>query len=217
MKKLLFILFMISYNLFGQTNYRIPQVLIDKGAERVLREKTLHWFGIDYALLKISDPKKLHDGENLKFVFCPAWSTFFDEHYSQKRISKMLHIDSLIDNRSPFQTSNHLQIDEKTFIAPIPYSLSIDSINKHVAQYNLNSGSGIGVTIVLENFNKFDAACIANIVFFDIQTKEILWLTKINGKAGDKGMTAFWGQGLYEVWAYFIAREYDVKRKTINF
>ena len=94
-----------------------------------------------------------------------------------------------------------------------PFSLSIKEIETQVKNYQLKEQSGIGIVILVENFNKVSRSFIANVIFFDINNKEILWLTKINGLPGGNGMTAYWGEALFEIFYFFINEDYLLRYK----
>ena len=63
------------------------------------------------------------------------------------------------------------------------------------------------------NLNKRREQVIAWFTFFDIQTREILWATKVKGAASGTGMTAHWGDGMISATKRYVDKVYKKQLK----
>lgn len=56
----------------------------------------------------------------------------------------------------------------------------------------------------------------AYFTFFDINTREILWTSKVKGEPGGWGMNGFWSNGLTRTLKVFIDQVYKPKYKEFK-
>ena len=192
---------------------RDPQVIVDTDKKLVLEANEITFYGIDFSKLRLINPRKLDQGKLIKHTYCPAWIERFNDYFTEKKIYKMLSVQTLKDRRDPFQFEQSLKNNEKTTVSYNPPMLNIDSLNIIVGDYKLLENDGIGVSIIISEFRKQDEKVTGYITFFDIASRELLYVVKVHGKAGGKGMTTHWFEGYYEVWAHFIDDTYKKEKK----
>ena len=67
---------------------------------------------------------------------------------------------------------------------------------------------GIGVSFIIENFNKGTQEATLFVVFFDIATKKVLVCEKMSGKAMGVGMRNYWAGAIKAILRQIDATEY---------
>jgi len=77
-----------------------------------------------------------------------------------------------------------------------------------VRSYPLTEKSGTGLVLIPENFSKPEEASTTWVVFFDLETREVLWAVRTTGKCGHLGYTAHWASGIIDGFKRFIRKEY---------
>lgn len=72
-----------------------------------------------------------------------------------------------------------------------------DSLQSIINQFALIEKEGLGMTVILECFDKPSKITSGYFVFFDIGTRQILLADYFSGKEADGyGLTNYWGIGL---------------------
>ena len=77
--------------------------------------------------------------------------------------------------------------------------ISESEISKELLTYDVEKDKGIGLVFFVESFNKFQQQVYVSVVFFDISTKTVLFVKKMNGKAVGVAFRNYWAGGLYNV------------------
>jgi len=189
------------------------EIITDAKKKEVLGATQLTFYGIDFSKLRLINPNKIEQGELIKYTYCPAWIEMFDKDFPEKKVKKMLSVIDLRDKRTEFQSEQLEKNDETTAVSYKPPMLNADSIELIVADYNLRETSGIGMSLILSQFRKHDEDVTGFVTFFDIGTRELLYVVKVHAKAGGRGMVEHWFVGLKDVWLQFIADTYDREKK----
>ena len=74
----------------------------------------------------------------------------------------------------------------------------LQSIVKAYKKYIPEETDGIGVTFIIEKFDKTNKIGITNIVFFDIATCEIIFSDRIISEPGGYGLRNYWAGSVYK-------------------
>lgn len=155
---------------------------------------SITWFGWDYSHLIFNDPNII--ASEIKAKSIPYWFVELEKSGFGKEGVEHLFKHKVFTNDPRTIQSLVVNIPDSKFIEIYRVPLDIDSVKKIVANYNV-SGNGLGVVSIVSEIRKADIAVIIFTVIFDIKTKEILYVIKANGKAGDKGSVhRFYRKGL---------------------
>jgi hypothetical protein len=214
MKKIFLILFVF---ILSSNNYCFGQKMkkgIDHpfNVETVFEANSIVYYGWDFSNFKITDPRKINDGEIILRKDLPALIGELNEYYPAEKISKHLKkevsenlgtIQRLIQNSDP-----------ETLVIYNTYEFSIDTVKKIIQAYDLPEEEGIGFVILLETFNKPKRYVTGYATFFDIESRNLLWSVKMKGNPGSKyGFVNYLFNGFTEVYAYFMADYYKKQER----
>ena len=96
-------------------------------------------------------------------------------------------------NRNRYVSMDGLVTDQ-------PYGLNEAGIYHYVENYynDINS-SGVGVSFIVESFNKREEVAYIWVTFFDIESKKVIFTTRRAGKAGGMGIRNFWANAVHKV------------------
>lgn len=100
------------------------------------------------------------------------------------------------------------KIDVDACMTPNPGKIEKSEIDGMVKRYAGEKKEGIGLSFVIENFNKGTQTADVYITFFDIASGKILLCEKMNGKAMGIGMRNYWAGAIKDILKKIDEREY---------
>ncbi len=136
----------------------------------VVKAKEITFYGYDYTHFKILDAKRMNQDIN-KYIF--MWIEFCNVRVNENKLSKMLKKDKIIFNEEPTIELNKKLISSN-LVSITKKSISKDSIQKYVNNYNITEKDGVGFVIIIESFDNQNKSVSAYYTFFDIATKKVL-------------------------------------------
>lgn len=202
--------------LFSQLCFaKKPEVIVDSQRTRVMLSNEYTYYGIDFSKLRLINSAKMAQGESIKNTFCPAWLGKFDEYYTEGYLRPRLGAEILNDERYPFQAEQYLKNNPSTIVNLYATAWSVDTLRMMVKDYQLVRKSGIGISFIISEFNKNEEEVIGYVSFFDIETRELLFVIKTYGKALGTGMTNHWFNGLYKAWNDYFYQTFNTDKKKV--
>lgn len=87
------------------------------------------------------------------------------------------------------------------------HRLSSETIAGKVAEYQIPDKEGIGVVLIAEQLDKPHGEAFYHVVFFDLDTREIVLSKWVAGKAGGFGLRNYWAGSVYKVLSKWIYPE----------
>lgn len=152
----------------------------DFAPESVYNADTIVWFGADFALFKLSNPKKMGDDEKLRdYVY--AWNEEFKFGLSNVKIASLFEKKKVVNDR---QFTDELAEDFNVinWVVYDKHTLSMDDVERRVLDYPTDN-SGVGLVYIIENFYKSEVSELNGyFVFFDIESRDVLYVFKSTGK-----------------------------------
>ena len=107
-------------------------------------------------------------------------------------------------------------LDEKDIASLTKNTISPDSIQSIIDNYQISQKEGIGFSVIVECFDRDKHTSSAYFTFFDIATKKIIMSDyfSTNNPSGN-GLTKYWGKGFLDTVDVYISAEYrySLKRK----
>lgn len=173
------------------------------------------YYGLDYSALRINDPKQVALRNKIKSAYVPAWMRYVNRKMrAEYKLGKMFRPRAYAYNYTSVQLEA-FNMSDNMFVND-DYSLSVDQLSKMVSAYNLSESAGVGFVIIPEYFKQegAESSAYVNFVFFDIQTKEVLWGAKMDGLAGGMGYTNYWGRAVYNAFCNFRGLIYKEELKA---
>ncbi len=213
MKKILILIpilliFITTYKSFAQK----PKKGIEykKNINKLVLSNAIVWYGVDFSRCKLTDAKWIAKTSIIKDSKIPEWIAILNKEFDHEWIS------SKIKNKIITSDLNSIQMLYKTIkdselVSFEAYSFPIDSIALFVKYYQLPQANGTGLVLIIESMNQPERYITGYWTFFDIQTREILYATKMKGLPGSRyGYTQYWKAGLEELYAYYFRNYYKV-------
>lgn len=164
---------------------------------------------INHTHFKLADVKRMD--ENIK-KFISVWTAFCQERINEKKLTRWLGKDKVTFNFDPTIALNEkLNSDELGAVSK--HSISKDSIQSYIYNYNLAEKEGIGFVVILECFDNARKRTSAYFTFFDITTKQLLMSQYISSFDGNSyNRVSNWGAGLVIAFRKFFV-PYKEKRR----
>ena len=185
----------------------------NRGNEIFFRQDVV-FYGFDMTYLKMTDPTKQGHGVEIVQKYYETWNDDLTNHLILiKDIRKGLDKKTMFVGRSVFP--NYRFMDYQNFVIANNYCIPFTDLEKIVKSYALAEKKGLGMVIVLENFNNEGEYSLIWVVFFDIATREILFAAEVSGKASGGKMDKKWTEGVKQAFTkMFVDNIY--KHRWIN-
>ncbi len=165
---------------------------------------TLIYCGVDFSHVLVNDASKMSRNVEYSQVYPPAWIAYVEKELSPEgyvkhalRFTKFLYRQQEIFEKS-IAVNPHFITDHDNNIPP-------DTLHTMIVKYNLQSTSGLGLVLIPETFSKPRETATTWVVFFDVDSRQILYKTKIYGKCSHMGYTAHWASGVVEGFKHFVS------------
>ncbi len=182
---------------------------------KIYSTDTITWFGADFSLFKLANRKKNGQEEKLmKYIY--AWNTQYRNYFTNVKMARLLSLKKVYKD---FEFTNNVSdnYNESNWISSTRHSINYNDIENHISNFD-SENDGIGLVYIIECFNKYEISKVHGyFVWFKIETKEILYIDKTEGKPTtghlnswgveiswdknmpkNKGMTGFWFQGMID-------------------
>ena len=190
------------------------KVFGDRGNEIFYRQDMV-FYGFDMTYLKLSNERKL--GHSMEI----AQNYYEDFHNVLTHMLPIEDIRHLMDKGSLFLGKtvfpNYRSMSYQDFVVSGNYCIPFNDLKKIVKSYVLTEKSGMGMVIVLENFNKEREYSLIWVTFFDINTREILFAAEVSGKSGGSGMAKHWDVGVDAAFRKMFIDNIYRPRRTSNY
>ncbi|NOX86924.1 MAG: hypothetical protein GXO86_13335 [Chlorobi bacterium] len=166
----------------------------NRGNEIFFRQDIV-FYGFDMTYLKLTNPTKLGHGVEIVQKYYEGWNDELTNHVLPiKDIRHWMDKRTMFVGKSVFP--NYRFMNYQDFVIANNYCIPYEDLEKIVKSYVLGEKNGLGMVVVLENFNKEREYSLIWVVFFDIATREILFAAETSGKAGGGGMVKHWTVGV---------------------
>jgi len=169
--------------------------------------ETIFYYGVDFSHVRVSDGPKVSRSLEYSKVYPSAWIA-----YLEKEMVHNGYIQGVLRKKGFYYKQDEIYAVSikvvPNFIIGQRYSFTFDTIKNAIKEYDLHQKSGVGLVLIPEVFNKPEENAKTWIVFFDIQSREILWSTKVTGNCKHMGYTAHWGSGVIDGFKDFIRNKY---------
>ena len=184
--KSLFISLMIlvgSSQLMAQSENRIAQV------------DTLTWFGVDCTQMKLIG--MTGSAEEIADKYFLAWNAVVAGEREKYDLAKFFH-KSTVEYDLAWVSEINDKVDPSNLEGYGDQEISAREVAAHIQTYQV-SGDGVGLVIVLENFNNLTEVGSMWVVFFDIGSKEVLLAKNMSAEPQGFGYRNFWVHTVYDV------------------
>jgi hypothetical protein len=202
MKKYFFLLVLLL--IAGQAPAQYSQVLKNKiiNLNAVVNANTLTYYGLDFSLLKYVRPKSARDDAELR-KYLGAWFEFYQKEIpAQDYLFRWLGFDHY--NFDSNSAQSRIDSVAKDWVVITTPEIGIEDIAETIRSFDLRGDSGLGFVIHPVEFNHIDEIAKCYFTFFDIATKEIVWISETTGRINGNGTTQWYGFAMVECTRNYI-------------
>lgn len=199
-KKLFFVLF-LSSSLFSFSQ--------DKTFDDVLRANKVYFYGYDFTHFKFVEPKRIGQDAQMKgFIF--ELIQLNNDNHQEKDFASYLRKDTVVFTQETVNALNTKIKPESILDAFMKHSISKDSLQSIVNQYDTQGKTGIGFVEIIECFYRQKKETSIWYVFFDISTKKIIDAFETTNPDADSyhGLAAYWGVGMNSGMGFYRSKHY---------
>jgi len=201
----------ISQNTFSQSKFILEEY--SPNIDKVFDSNNVIYYGVDMSMVKLTNPMKVGQDDYIRH-YLYAWIQTFE-----KELSPYQYIRRWLKKKDGFtfepeDVQKRAELVDEEWVIRESYSFSIEQLKEIIQSYELKQDNGLGFVINAENFNKSREYMTLYYTFFDINSREILWATKIKGVPGGWGMNGFWSNGLTNSIKIYIDKCYKKKYKN---
>lgn len=190
MKKVVLILLLaLSFNSFSQNTVK-----------EVFTSNTIVWYGLNFSKAKMIGQfdqamgAGMASGSDLKNKWIPSWNSIILTEPKNFKIKEAFHKDDVFYDITANEKLNaNINAEELMTFNSYKFDDSQKTVKDIVAK--LRGGEkteGIGVTFIVESFNKSLDEAVFYVTIFDIKTKNVLITERIVGKPVGIGLRNFW-------------------------
>ncbi|MFN8116142.1 MAG: hypothetical protein U0W65_08515 [Bacteroidia bacterium] len=197
MKKIILSLLMVStLSVFAQFT-----------AKDVFSSKTIVWYGLNFSEAKMvgqfdqamgAGPAS---GSDIKNKWIPQWNSLIMTEQKNFKIKEAFQKDEVFYDITPTEKQNQ-NINSDDLMSFNTYTFKDAQKTAKEIVSKLKGGEkteGIGVTFIVESFNKSMDEAVVYVTVFDIKTKNVLILERMVGKPMGIGLRNFWAGAMKHV------------------
>jgi hypothetical protein len=164
-------------------------------AARVNSEKSLTWYGIDYALAKFT--LVVEDPAIIVNQYMKAINTLTITETEKYNFKTFFNKSEVSNDLDPVKARN-AAIDPANLVIADAHEITLDHVKKEIRDLQ-TKGEGLGVVFVAENLNKSTQTGSYWVCFFDKSTHEIVDAKRMIGKAAGIGFRNYWAGSVYNI------------------
>lgn len=197
MKKIILsLLLAVSFGVFSQNT-----------AKEVFTSNTIVWYGLNFSKAKMIGQfdqamgAGAASGADLKNKWIPAWNSIILTEPKNFKIKEAFHKDDVFyDVVATEKLNANINSEELMTFNSYKFDDAQKTVKDIIAK--LKGGEkteGIGVTFIVESFNKSLDEAVFYVTIFDIKTKNVLIMERIVCKPVGIGLRNFWAGAVKHV------------------
>ena len=191
-------------------------------AKDVFNSKNIVWYGLNFSEARMIGQFDQAMGagpatsSDLKNKWIPGWNALVQTEQKNYKIKEAFQKDDVFYDVTPTDKQNY-DINNNELMSFNSYVFK-DAQKTATAIVSKLNGSqkteGIGVTFIVESFNKSSDEAVIYVTVFDIKTKNILRLERMVGKPMGIGLRNFWAGAVKHIIKQ-ITTDYYSKWRTL--
>ena len=204
MKKIILSLLVIASGTFAKA----------QDAKSALSATEIVWFGLDFTKAKFvgafdqAGGVAPATGSDMRLKWIPGWNALIAKEPQNFDFKKSFRKDNVIYDLKSINELNS-KIDVDAIMVYNEGKIERTEIDGMVKKYTADvKKEGIGVSFIIENFNKTTQMADVYVTFFDIATKKVLVCEKMSGKAMGVGMRNYWAGAIKAILKQIDLTEY---------
>ncbi len=170
-------------------------------------KKQVVWYGLDFSMTRfmgtfsVSGDKAKLTPEELKGYF-PIWNDRIIAERTKVNYSGTLGFYQTIENRNVVKEKNEA-VDPSKMIIFEYYTLKENQLDSMVNQYAIAPNEkGLGLTFIIEYLDKVHRQASVWAVFFNVETKKVLFKQKIQAEPVGVGQSNYWHNAFLKLFTW---------------
>jgi hypothetical protein len=160
-------------------------------ASKVFSSTEMTFFGVDFTKAKFVAEKET--GSELKYEVLPGINTLMVSEQAKNYNLKMAFQKDVVYYDPTAVNALNSKVDADKLTSFNPTKVERADLDAMVKNYTSSEKKeGLGLALIVENFNKAEKMGTVWVTFFDIATKKILLAEKMSGKPMGITVTNFW-------------------------
>ncbi len=194
----------------------LQNLLAQKAMSKLFDNKTkIVFLGLDFTQAKFIGKEGFKDSYKLKTYYLTNWNALLEEEYAKYNLPlnalKARHYET---NTSDLMVLNDEIDDIEDRIINGSYYIDEKDVNKSVRKYRLTQHKGIGISFVVESFNKSLEEAVIWVTFINLNNGAMLYTERMVGKAQGFGLRNYWAGTFTDIIEQIKVSRYKVwKRK----
>lgn len=205
-------------NYWGNTIYEIIKAIDGEKKYKKLiykKEIPMYLYGLDFTQTQFMGKDQFHYLNNIGAYFFDEWNQLLFKEKGKYNIGEFLGFKTWECNTTIVRANND-KINVKDIITDNDYKIKDENFQSIIDAYEIESQNGIGVTYVIESFNKLTEKATAYFVVFDLSTKKVLKSLKYEAEVGGFGLRNFWASGIHKMIEQLNKKHYKEELKSVE-
>ncbi|PLX02573.1 MAG: hypothetical protein C0594_11750 [Marinilabiliales bacterium] len=163
-----------------------------------LTEKIV-WFGLDFSRAKMIGQTGFNNPVDIVNRLFSNWNNIILLEEKKYNLIKFLGKSKIVYDFSVVTRRNKL-VQPKELVINTDHKISSEDLTTIINDYKSEEYSeGIGLSFIIESFNKFNNQSYLYVCFFDIESRSILLAAYMHGKARGFGIRNFWANSIHDI------------------
>ncbi|MBL4704306.1 MAG: hypothetical protein JKY54_07280 [Flavobacteriales bacterium] len=156
------------------------------------------FMGLDFTKSKMVGSHGFNNPSAIRDRLFYSWNLLLHKEKSKFNLQHRLGVNSYY-TMFDWNANRNRQVPIEGLVTDYNYELTEHDVVLHVNSYQNVPGHGVGVTFVVESFNKVGEVAVIWVTFFDIASKQVILTTRRVGKPGGMGIRNYWANAIHKV------------------
>jgi len=177
------------------------QSYAQKGMSKVFDGKTkIVFLGLDFTQARFIGKDAFEDTYKLKSYYLTNWNILLEEEYAKYNLPlNALNAKNHLTETSDLILLNDEIDDIEARVINGSYSIDENDVKKSIKKYPLTQNDGVGVSFVVESFNKPLEKAVVWVTFINLNNGSLLYTERMEGKANGFGLRNFWAGSILDI------------------
>lgn len=180
-----------------------------QSAADIFEDREITFLGIDFSQARFIGSGEFRSHYEISNKYIPGWNNLILKEMDKYDVKTFFRMDD-VDHEFDVVRTLHDDIDVKEMVINSDHTLSEDSIQKAIKDYNFNAenvdiDNKIGLVFIVEYLKKFDDGRDVEpigsywVTFFDTESRKVLLTERMTGEPGGFGFRNYWARTYYNV------------------
>jgi len=156
------------------------------------------FFGLDFGLARMIGAHGFNNPTAIRDRLFYAWNLILHKEKNKFDLQKAMQIRHFETNFD-WNANRNLSVPIDGLVVNHSYKLTENEVVQYVGSYKDLPGSGIGITFIIESFNKLEETAYIWVATFEIETKRVISTTRKAGLPGGLGIKNYWANAIHKV------------------